>query len=525
MPRVLLALLLAGCGDKEVVLPPTDQGKLLATLETLSAMGEKQPGTPAGIAAAEYLAERFRQIGLADVGFETFSFPRWELMSKQLAVTIDGVPLTPGFDVFEAAGSGTVDAEIVNVETANDTDLAGKDITGKIALVVRDPSFHRSAQLRNVTAKGAAGMLYLSIAPDNLRQIGSVRFDWETAGTIPAITVGKDDGATIKNAVLAGKTVRAQLSVVTRSTPGTGRNVVGKLAGERPEMIVIGAHFDTWGSGSSDNGSGVAELLALAERRVARGKPRYTLMFIGFDGEEIGLYGGYDFLRKHHVIAEEPILAVLNLESPSAHNPEIAGLVHSNQPELDLALQRAQLRDIYSYYVALEVVAQIFGGIIPTDIQGVYRHGVPTVSTAVTNAYYHTVMDTPDKVDLVLLARSTDAFDEAITNLCKLEPAAFAVPDPEVWTAEVQVGGATTFAVDAVIKDGAGAVRANIPTTIAVLVDDFTLAGSASGMTDASGRVSLVLPVDVRTMGNGNRFLHLGAGPSYPLVEKIVALP
>ena len=121
---------------------------------------------------------------------------------------------------------------------------------------------------------------------------------------------------------------------------------------------------------------------------------------------------------------------MINFESPSANDPDIAGLAHSNQPKLDEALQAAHLRQIYGVYAGLEIVAQLFGGIIPTDIQGVYRGGIPTVTTAVTNPYYHTVMDTPDKVDLQLLVDSTDAFDAAIDDIGKLEPSDFAVADP-----------------------------------------------------------------------------------------------
>ena len=51
-------------------------------------------------------------------------------------------------------------------------------------------------------------------------------------------------------------------------------------------------------------------------------------------------------------------------------------------------------------YAGLELVPTLFGGIIPTDIQGIYRNGVPTASTAVDSPWYHTIEDTPDKVDL-----------------------------------------------------------------------------------------------------------------------------
>lgn len=527
---VVVTVIVLGCGgDPPPKLEPTDQTQLLATLDDLAAMGEKAAGTPAGAQAAAYIHDRFTRLGLTDVHEETFMFPRWELTSKSLTITIDGVAMSPGFDVFEAAGAGSLaDAPIVDVGTATEGELVGRDLTGKVALVVRDPSFHRSTQFANVTAHGAGAMLYLSIAPRNLRQVGSVRSAWEAAGTIPALTVGADDGATIKAALTAGKDVRATLDVRVTSTPGIGRNVVATIPGERPEILVLGAHFDTWFGGSADNGGGVAELLAIAERRMRRGKPRYTLVFVAFDGEEIGLYGGYDFLRDHEVVAREPILAVINFESPSAHDPDIAGLVHSNQPKLDQALQAAKLRSLYGVYAGLEIVAQLFGGIIPTDIQGMYRGGVPTVTTAVTNPYYHTVEDTPDKVDLQLLADSTDAFDEAISNLEQLVPADFEVVDPELWTAELATTPSTgggPFVIDAVIRDGAGAPRGGVTASASVLVDDFTHAITIDVTTDADGRARFELPASEITRGAGNRYVHVTAGPTYPLVEKIVALP
>jgi aminopeptidase YwaD len=523
----LWALGLAGCGDKDRIPPPTDPQALQATLQALAAMGEKQPGTPAGRQAAEYIAQRFAELALSDIHEETFLVPRWQLTGKQLSISIDGAPMAPGFDVFECSGPGAAaNAVVIDAGTATDAELAGLDLAGKVALVTRNPSFHRSAQYQNVTAKGAAAMLYLSIAPQNLRQVGSVRYEWEAAGTIPALTVGADDAATAALIVAAGKNVRATFDIGVRSEPAMGRNVVARIPGERPETIVLGAHYDTWFSGSSDNGSGVAELLAVAERRMKRGKPRYSIELVAFDGEETGLYGGYDFLRKRRVTKQDPILAVINFESPSAHAPDISGLVHSNQPVLDQALQAAHLRQIYVVYAGLEVVAQLFGGIIPTDIQGVYRSGVPTVTTAVTNPYYHTVMDTPDKVDLQLLVDSTDAFDAAIELLMKRDPAEFAVPDPAVWTAEVTTAVvAPMFTVDATVRDGAGAPAAGAKVSAAILYDDFFQAVTASAVTDASGRARFSFPAATAAMGSGNRYVHIGAGPMYPLAERIVAIP
>src|SRR5262249_49308375 len=194
------------------------------------------------------------------------------------SVTIDGVPMTPGFDIFEASGTGHADAPVVWANRAHDEDLANLDLTGKIALVERDPNFHRAAQYTNVTNKGAVAMLYLSISPTNLRQVGSVRLTWESLGGIPAVTIGADDGMVIEEAVKAGKNVRAVIDESAQTTPAVGGNILGVIPGEKKEQIVIGAHYDTWFAGSTDNGSGVAELLALANRRLHKSN-RYTLVF------------------------------------------------------------------------------------------------------------------------------------------------------------------------------------------------------------------------------------------------------
>src|SRR4029453_688575 len=73
-------------------------------------------------------------------------------------------------------------------------------------------------------------------------------------------------------------------------------NIEGEIPGKRPQIIVIGAHYDSvFGSpGANDNGSGAAALLALANRFAARETdrnpprraPNKTLRFVAFVNEE-----------------------------------------------------------------------------------------------------------------------------------------------------------------------------------------------------------------------------------------------
>src|SRR5437868_129075 len=64
-------------------------------------------------------------------------------------------------------------------------------------------------------------------------------------------------------------------------------NIEVEIRGARPEMLLIGAHYDSvFGSpGANDNGSGVAAMLALA-RRFARTSSQHTLRFVAFVNEE-----------------------------------------------------------------------------------------------------------------------------------------------------------------------------------------------------------------------------------------------
>jgi Zn-dependent M28 family amino/carboxypeptidase len=81
-------------------------------------------------------------------------------------------------------------------------------------------------------------------------------------------------------------------------------NTVADLRGsEKPdEMVILGAHLDSWdlGTGSTDNGTGSMVVLeaarALAKLNL---KPKRTIRFVLFSGEEQGLYGSQEYVKTH----------------------------------------------------------------------------------------------------------------------------------------------------------------------------------------------------------------------------------
>ncbi|MGC8642449.1 MAG: M28 family metallopeptidase [Isosphaeraceae bacterium] len=101
-----------------------------------------------------------------------------------------------------------------------------------------------------------------------------------------------------------------------------GRNVGAILRGRDPKLrdqwVIVAAHFDHMGKrgnviypGADDNASGVAMMLEVA-RSIARAPepPRRSLMFIGFDLEEIGLFGSRYFVAHPPVPLKQVVLFI-----------------------------------------------------------------------------------------------------------------------------------------------------------------------------------------------------------------------
>ncbi|MGZ5436391.1 MAG: M20/M25/M40 family metallo-hydrolase [Pyrinomonadaceae bacterium] len=129
------------------------------------------------------------------------------------------------------------------------------------------------------------------------------------------------------------KGVSLNLTVNVNRVESPSHNVVGILPGSDPklkdEAIVIGAHYDHLGRGGAgslaqregeihhgadDNASGTAGLLELARMfSTQRPKPRRTIVFIAFSGEEEGLIGS-NYYVNHPVAPLANTVAMINLD-------------------------------------------------------------------------------------------------------------------------------------------------------------------------------------------------------------------
>jgi hypothetical protein len=488
-----------------------------ATIDALAAFGEKRAGTDAGGRAAAWIFDRMQKLGLDDVHAQPFAFPRHDVARASLSLTVDGTERAAAWALLEASGAGHVDADVVHVNWATREQLADVALAGRVALVDRNPLYHRSTQYYNCAEAGAAAMIFASSAPENLPQVGSIRRAWEALGPIPALTFGSADAHALRAALVAGTPVRARIDVEASVERGVGRNVVGRVRGTGDGELVVGAHFDTWFAGSSDNGGGVAAMLELAERRARRPPARYAISFVAWDGEELALYGGYHLLRRYALDRTRP-LCVIDFETPSALGAQAYGLARSNHAPVEDAIVDVGLHELFALNVPMDLVAELFGGVIPTDIQGLYRSGAPAIATAVDAPYYHTAGDTPDKVDLARLEETVVAFDRAIDCLMTAPAERFGVRDPALWRVDVDVDRRDdAFVVRVLVRDAGGQPQRAAAVEAVLFEDDFFAIATEHAVSDADGGATLRLPAGGG--GTAQRFLHVTAGARWPLVE------
>lgn len=122
----------------------------------------------------------------------------------------------------------------------------------------------------------------------------------------PRLFVTNEHYAMLYRLTRRGVPVKMRLRVENRFTRGpvTVYNTVGEIRGsEKPdEMVICGAHLDSWdlATGTVDNGTGSMVVLEAARLIKALGlKPARTIRFVLFSGEEQGLHGSREYVRRH----------------------------------------------------------------------------------------------------------------------------------------------------------------------------------------------------------------------------------
>lgn len=125
---------------------------------------------------------------------------------------------------------------------------------------------------------------------------------------IPYFAISADDFGRLHRMIKKGKQpkVKFHLDSEIYLEPKNNVNIIGEITGSDPklknEIVMIGAHFDTWhaSSGATDNGAGSAVMMEVMRILKASGvKPKRTIRIGLWGGEEQGYIGSLSYAEKH----------------------------------------------------------------------------------------------------------------------------------------------------------------------------------------------------------------------------------
>ena len=246
------------------------------------------------------------------------------------------------------AFSGTPDGDnphgqFVRYEGVRWKAIAARNAGAKALVVIaREENFKedRLSQLRYDNTVGDAGLPVLGISRQTAARLlglndlaalaekeNEIRKNPNQAATGEGLAVKTSSNVSEAR----NTTVSISVEVVRREVAAS--NVIGILNGSDPnlknEAILIGAHYDHLGTGgegslaqkegdvhhgADDNASGTAGLLELARAFSAqRPKPRRTIIFAAFGGEEEGLLGS-NYYVNHPVLPLANTIAMINMD-------------------------------------------------------------------------------------------------------------------------------------------------------------------------------------------------------------------
>ena len=290
----------------------------------------RQPYSPEELAAAEYIEEKLKALGGYTVTVQPFRRRGEENEVSELSLVG-----SPARDVrsqaMEGSAVGDVTASVVAVGKALAGDVPDSGLDGKVALIERG-SISFAEQVSRVAGAGAvAAIIYNSqdrVFRNGQPFSGSLIEGDHSGSTIPVATIWREEGTSLLDTLNEGTEVRVRLKVTYRRWL-TSRNIIAEKVGTDSSagVVVVGAHYDTLRSaqGASDNGTGVASLLVMAEE-ISGLQLAHTVRFIFFGAEEWGLHGSDFYVEEYSAYEEGAIIAMINLTSLGSGRPAVSSI-------------------------------------------------------------------------------------------------------------------------------------------------------------------------------------------------------
>lgn len=395
-------------------------------------------GTEADAETAQWLAERFKKLGLTVRSQVRDLPPQWMPKSWEVSVSTSSstVKLTSAFPFGRiTTPPGGLELDVAYVGLGDEADYIGRDVRGKAVFLYSIPQpgpWQQSASTNGAAARavahGAAAVFTTLGLPGNI--------SWNRGGgEVPSFGLGADDGVAVRRLVeeaAATGAPRVKLRFEGEEVPNLKTAIVwGVLPGMTDEKIMIVAHRDGYWDASGDNACGVAAMVGLAEyfSKVPKEKRRRTIEFVGSPGHH-GANVGTSWMaeNKDTVFAKTALL--INAEHVALNAMQYFG----NSLQKSNATMAAMPWFVGGSPRLKQIVATAYNTFgVPTfatpaaspagEIGVVFRTApsVPSLQVIDVGFYYHTEAETPDVIPPTGLEAITRSWAKVIDEVNKHE--------------------------------------------------------------------------------------------------------
>lgn len=376
-------------------------------------VGARPAGSEGDRKAVAWAVAKLKALGFQNVRAEPVTVPHWQRgpAGLELLGTQGGSLAAEALGGSVASPAAGVEGEVLRVESVAELKaLPLERIKGRIVYYdrpmarTRDGSTYRPAQTVRAQGtaeagrRGAVGVVIRSIGTSSGAVIhtGSMRYD-EVAPKIPSVAISNDDADALTRRIAAAQGLRLRLKVdARRHRDERSANVIGEIPGQTDEIVLLGAHLDSWdlATGANDDAAGVAIVTEAARLAGSLGKPRRTLRVVLFANEEFGFSGAREYVRAHAATLDRHVLA-MEADFGAGASYELSGRVGADHVGAirGMAQLLAPLGVAYGNNLA--------GG--GPDLGPFRERGVPVLEPEHDGTLYfdthHTVNDTLDRID------------------------------------------------------------------------------------------------------------------------------
>ena len=393
-------------------------------------VGQRMAGTEAEARARDWAVKRLKAMGFANVRVEPFDMPVWTRGPESAAILSPYPQKLAVTALGNSASTGPqgVTGEVVGFNSEAEFEAAPDEaVRGKIVFVshamprTQDGSGYgyfggpRRQGPSVASRKGALAIVVRSIGTDHHRNphAGVQQFA-DGVKPIPAGALAIPDAEQLQRILKRGKPVTMHLTLVSHVTQGSSGNVIAEVPGRDPKAppILVGGHLDSWdlGTGAIDDASGVAITTAAAKRIMDAGRPLRTIRIVWFGAEEVGLFGGLDYLKKH---GSEPHYAIAESDFGADRVWKVDSRLGKDREAEAKALQLA--------LAPLGIIPGALDKADGSDIEPLLVAGLPGVGLSQDGTHYfdlhHTPDDTFDKIDPEALRQNVAAWTTMLAVL------------------------------------------------------------------------------------------------------------